>query len=507
MAQVLDRTRTERWEYELGELLTTGAKNDKRDFTIYADNPKGFFVEVLHDHLLYDLQEEVIESVRVNPLTTVRGAHSMGKDHVAAGLGLWFAFCKPGRTKVMVTGPTQHQVEEILFEDELKRAHEAGRLPGQLYTKALRIPRRPVDQHQRLIFGRVSTEIAKLTGHHAPFVMCIVTEAQDKDVSDLAFDAALANATGPNDRILVVGNPTEPTGSFWATHQVNSAWHKIIMPATKHPNVIHGKMIIPGGPSRESLERQKKEWGEDSPDWRTRVLAEFPISASDALLREEWIKRAVDRYTATGQQTYIGTVPIGQEAAQRAPFYIGIDVARFGGDYNVICVVQNGVVKHQEFWASTDTVETEAKIIRFLTRIGYQKGMDRVAVDEGAAGGGASVLDHLNDQGVEAEGFNGARRAEDDPDHYANQRAWAYWMLRRAFEDGVITIPADPMLLEELRAITYTFNNKEGVQIAKKSIIKTTLHRSPDRADALMMAWSLTGGGISLGGTLTNVGF
>jgi hypothetical protein len=503
MAQILDRTRTARWAEELGDMLSQGAKDDKRDFTVYADDPKGFFYDVLHDHLLYDLQLDIIESVRTQPLTTVRGAHSMGKDHVAAGLGLWFAYCKPGRTKVMITGPTQHQVEEILFEDELKRAHESAKLPGQLYSKALRIPGKP----SRLIFGRVSTEIAKLTGHHAPYVMCIVTEAQDKDVSDLAFDAALANATGPNDRILVVGNPTEPTGSFWATHQVNSAWNKIIMPATKHPNVIHGKMIIPGGPSRESLERQRKEWGEDSQDWRTRVLAEFPASASDALLREEWIKRAIDRYQATKEQPIIGTAPIGNEASQRAAYSIGIDVARFGGDFNVIAVLQNGRLIHLEFWASTDTVETERKIVRFLTKIGYQNGKDRVAVDEGAAGGGASVLDHLQDQGVECEGFNGSRRAEDDPDHYANLRAWAYWMLRRAFEDDLITIPSDPMLLEELRAVTYTFNNKDGVQIAKKSIIKTTLHRSPDRADALMMAWSLTGGGISTGGALGNFGF
>src|SRR5207248_1982553 len=141
----------------------------------------------------------------------------------------------------------------------------------------------------------------------------------------------------------------------------------------------------------------------------------------------EWIKRACERYAARVVAP-IGTVPPGTEQ-ERSSYAIGIDVARFGGDNNVIAVLQNGRLIALECWASTDTVETEARILRFLRQIGYRQS-DRVTVDEGAAGGGAGVLDHLIAAGIQADGFNGARRAYEDPDRYENLRAWAYWALR-----------------------------------------------------------------------------
>src|SRR6266702_2471004 len=145
----------------------------------------------------------------------------------------------------MLTGPTQHQVDEILFGDELYRAHARAKLPGVLRSHSLRIPGKP----KRTIFGRVSTEVARLTGHHAPHVMCIITEAQDERVGNVAFTAVQGNATGPDDRILVVGNPTEPTGAFYDTHVQNSSWTKIHISAFDHPNIIEKRIVIPGGPS------------------------------------------------------------------------------------------------------------------------------------------------------------------------------------------------------------------------------------------------------------------
>lgn len=517
--QALDRKFTEQVladaedeDTDLGELIHKGPDKDARDYTVYADDPRGFFRDVLKDEKLYDKQEEIIAAVRTEPLVTVRGCHGAGKDHVAAGLSLWYGYCKPTRTKVMLTGPTQHQVDEILFGDELARAHSRAKLPGELRSHTLRFWSTGKDgkKRRRTIFGRVSTETARLTGHHAPHVMCVITEAQDERVGEVAFTAVHGNATGPNDRIVVVGNPTEPTGAFFNTHAQNSQWAKFQISAFDHPNVkFHlkpgDKGYIPGGPDDIWVERMRREHREDSLFWRTRVLAEFPTSASDALLNHEWIEAAVKRWQLFDALRQANLSPINLAT----PKHAGIDVARFGGDSNVVAVLRGIYLVAMEAWSSTDTVTTEQRIATVLYRNGFETNSTggSVYVDEGMAGGGANVCDHLAAAGWQAMGFNGSKNPPDQEDRVANFRAWGYWMLRLAFESGQIAIPPDQLLIDELKAITYRYDDRNRVLISKKHEIKSTLHRSPDRADALMMAYALQAGGVGEGGATGYFGF
>lgn len=512
MALSVNRDTVKRLSYRTEESLAHyDERNETRDFTQYENDPRGFFRDVLKDEKLYDAQIEVIDHVLKEPLVTVRGCHGAGKDHVAAGLALWYAYCKPTRVKVLMTGPTQHQVDEILFGDELLRAFTKAKLPGELRSHSLRALVKGKDGkfYRRYIFGRVSTETARLTGHHAPHVMVIITEAQDTRVSEIAFTAAKGNATGRHDRILVVGNPTEPTGEFFATHRANSIWKKVHIPASRHPNVAlklepEDLRYIPGGPDIQWVERVRKEDGEDSRFWRTRVLAEFPESASDALLKSEWISAAVERW----KRWKLKQDALLNEQADAAPSF-GIDVARFGGDSNVVAYLRGIVLVMFEAWSATDTVETERRIIESLRRHGLEQSESdgRIYVDEGMAGGGAGVLDHIVAAGWGAMGFDGSKAALEYPERYANMRSWGYWMLRTAFESGQIAIPDDHMLIEELSAITYSYDNKNRILMCKKTDIKATLHRSPDRSDALMMGHSLIAGGLSVGGASGNFGF
>jgi phage terminase large subunit len=63
--------------------------------------------------------------------------------------------------------------------------------------------------------------------------------------------------------------------------------------------------------------------------------------------------------------------------------------------------------------------------------------------------------------------------------------------MRERFQDGSIDIdPADDDLAAELAAIKYKFTSNGKIQIEKKAEMKTRVGRSPDRADALMLAFS-----------------
>ncbi len=69
-----------------------------------------------------------------------------------------------------------------------------------------------------------------------------------------------------------------------------------------------------------------------------------------------------------------------------------------------------------------------------------------------------------------------------------NRRAAAYWTLRRRLEDGTLALPPDDELFDELLAIRWRPTPEGKVRIEAKDDLKARLGRSPDKADAVVMA-------------------
>jgi translation initiation factor IF-1 len=70
---------------------------------------------------------------------------------------------------------------------------------------------------------------------------------------------------------------------------------------------------------------------------------------------------------------------------------------------------------------------------------------------------------------------------------FQNRRAQYYWKLMRAFDEGRVDIDDDE-LANELCYIEAKYGRK--IKILEKDQIKVRLKRSPDLADAMMLAWS-----------------
>lgn len=225
------------------ELVARHGATSDEGYSRYADNPVGFIRDVLGAEP-WTRQVEIAEAVRDRPLVTVRSCHAAGKDWLAARLALWWVYARHGL--VVMTGPTAAQVEEILMRREVATAFEAGDLPGELHVRALR----PAGGGKAGVLARTATGVHGLTGLHEPRVLFVITEAQDPDLSH-AFDAAFACATGADDRIVTLGNPTEPDGRFYRAHRPGSDWHAVKIAAKDVPNVTEGRTVVPGLLARE----------------------------------------------------------------------------------------------------------------------------------------------------------------------------------------------------------------------------------------------------------------
>jgi len=462
---------------EVGELLERHDRGRSlAEFREYREDPVGFIREELEGEP-WEAQVEVAESFRDNPLTVVRSANGIGKDWTAARLALWWAYARKGL--VVLTGPTLRQVKSILMGEVRSAWARARGLPGELFELALRLNR----SEPSGILAFTSSEASKKTGFHAPALAVIITEAQG--VEDDTYEAALANATGEESRILALGNPLSRATRFYRLFEYDGAWERFKIPAQEHPNVREGREIIPGAVTRSFIDRMATEYGETSGIYGSRVLAEFPSEdAEEVLVRWAWLEAAAERWSA-GE---FGSVP------EDVGPVVAVDPARFGADSSVAAVRLGPVLRDFFQWRGKDTMRSAGEVTKLVARLradGFES--VTVVVDESGLGGG--VLDRLRenfreDGAVRFRGFQGGSGPE-ERDRFQNARAESFWRLRRLLEDGLVALPDDPDLFEELAETRWEVTAQGRIQLEPKEALKSRIGRSPDKGDAAAMAFSV----------------
>ena len=463
-----------RLDAEIGDLLERHERTrDLSEFTRYRDQPLAFIREVLKGEP-WSRQVEIAEAVRDAPLVVVRSCNAAGKDWIAAHLALWWIYARQGL--VLLTGPTERQVREVCMSEVHRAFAKARELPGELYQMALRLGRGETAG----LLAFTSTDASRVTGFHAPRILAVLTEAQG--VEDFAWEGLLACATGPEDRVLAVGNPLAPSGRFYAVSRSRS-WEAIRISASEHPNLRNGSTPIPGGPSRAFIERIASEFGRDSGIYQSRVEGEFPDQGEEGLFRRSWLEAASEETTE----------PWRLEADER--LVLAVDPARFGPDLTAVAVRRGAVLEDLiTFGGRLDLMETVGKLRELFAQVGVRPtsrarrsvGTGLVIVDE--VGLGAGVLDRLRELGYRARAFNGGRSPKVRK-RFLNARAEAYWRLRELLEAGEIVLPPDDDLFDELLAIRWRPTPEGKIRIEAKEELKSRLGRSPDRADAVCMAF------------------
>lgn len=500
-----------RVEAQLGELIEkrTRRKAGRVNFAKYRDDPVGFIRAILKAEP-WDKQEEIARSLLDSPLVAVQSANGVGKDWIAAALALWWVYARRGL--VLITGPSERQVHEIIMRTEIARFHARAGLPGELYTGALRLP-------EDVAFDRVgilaqtssgADGASKLTGHHAPRILILITEAQG--VESFAWEGLLSCAVGAEDRVLAIGNPVAPVGMFFTITRPSSPWRTFTVSAFDHPNVAQDDpTLIPGGVTRAFIERVRQNFGGvASPSYIARVLGQFPETSLTSLVSRAWLEAAVRRYES-GEF---------EEQARASGWTAGVDVARHGDDSSCLALRRGPVLRSVETWHGADTMLTTGRVIEALRKRRlapraaewnpfYASGPDNphpmdaglmdpdVTIIVDATGLGSGVYDRLVEQGWSASEHWSAG-APRDKERFKNRRAEVFWTFREVLENGTIALPRDEELFEELLAHQWKPDSAGRIQIEAKDELRARLGRSPDRADAVTMAFGaadVTSGG------------
>lgn len=457
-------------------------------FEEYEEDPVSFAREVLGVEL-WAKQREVVESVAQNRQTVVLGGHGVGKDVAGACAALWVVYARG--MLVLVTASVRRTAESVFLQRELAPIFREAPvdLPGDLYQRKLQVP--GTEAEIRTMTG---TGASSLTGfHHGRGVLTILSEAQD--VPDHAWEAMAANRTSEHGRALVLGNPVRAEGKFYeVAHQTN--WHRTQIPVFEHPNLQEGKAVIPGGPSEAWVKERRKDWGPKDPRYRGRVKAEFPESHSQGLVRASWIREAAERY---GDWEFY-------EDLEEELTVLAVDVSLDGPAETIACLRAGRHVIDFLAIEGNTTPEIARRVydVAKTTHNDEYSQLQRIVVDGLGVGAGVHgalkempaltrMVRHgrrrIREVAAQIVPYKGSRAAHFE-DRFANLRTQAYWHLRERLQEGEIALPPEPDLTEELMRTRWELGPDDRLAIEPKRKLESRLGRSPDRLDALAMAYA-----------------
>lgn len=496
-----------------------------------------------HDKLGIDLwykQTEASDSVVNNKNTAIKAGHGVGKSFWAAMLTCWWIDTRPiERVFVATTAPSADQVTGILWR-EIRKAHQLS----HKLAKADPSRYRPLpgyitqDNKWKDDLGNIIAQGRKppdnkaddaFQGFHDGYVLAIGDEACG--LSESMIDG-LANITSNNNsRRVLIGNPTNPLSYFGKIFKEDTgAWSLQTISVMDSPN-FHGRGrcechknqpvglgMSPDALSKltndEYVEDKKKEYGEDSPRYKSRVLGEFAYDSGDTLFSEFDLAQAKNAVVFPDIES---------------PYVVlGVDVARLGQDSTYVYRFDRGTVQstdpltneplgvdllddetHEplvggklrllQTWkdAPITSREMEDKDGKWTIWKGTSERVhelamavhaDEVRID--ATGLGAGVIDAVWALAKRRYKVIEMYGSGETPDRraYHNQRAFQYSEMRRRMFQGLIDVdPDDEQLVDELGGILYGFSATSGGMLieAKEAMKKRGVH-SPDRADA---AW------------------
>lgn len=444
---------------------------------VYWDDPVAFAEDML-DFDPDDWQRAAMADVATHPRTSIRSGQGVGKTAFEAALVIWFLCCRPN-PKVVCTAPTRQQLHDVLWA-EVAKWLERSRVKNLLKWTKTKIY---MIGHEERWFAtaRTATKPENMQGFHEDYMLFIVDEASG--VADPIMEAILGTLSGPENKLLMCGNPTRTSGVFYDSHNRDRdkfRTHKVSSLDSKRTSKDNIQMLI-------------DKYGAESDVVRVRVYGEFPKAEADAFIALELAELAAGA----------AVEPTGDT------LHLGVDVARFGGDETVIAPRIGMKVFKLRCYNRQDTMVTAGWCIstgkEFLRKYPHLSSV-KIKVDDTGVGGG--VTDRLNEI-IKEEGLlnweivpvnNGSRPSESEGEYYDSLGTEMWARLRDILQENfsahvqgktsVIELPQDERLVTQLTQRKYRMTSRGKIALERKEDMKKRGLDSPDRADAVVLAFA-----------------
>lgn len=438
--------------------------------TPYRNNPEGFVRDII-GAVPTEQQKEALEAVRTGTHVSIKSGHGTGKTTFLSWIILWFLYTRYN-ARVPCTAPTEAQLKDVLWA-EVSIWHQQM---DEFFQKKFTITS---DHIYHNLYPKTWFAVARtarkekpeaLQGFHGGELLFIIDEATG--VAEEVFTVVRGALTEEANRCIMTSNPTRTQGFFYNSHTLweGDPWHCLTFNGEDSPRV-----------SERYVREIAVEFGKDSDMYRIRVLGEFPVEDDFVLIPKKWVEAAFER-----RISHINR--LGKQQFDSC----GVDVARYGENKTVFALVRHATVVGLLQYGKKNTMHTAENIIELCKRMESVN----IKVDEIGVGGG--VIDRCYQRGFPVTGVD-VSKAATDKERFQNKRAEHYWNLRQRFEEGSISLyPLNTQLsrenkiklIEQLCSIRYEYNPSGKIVIWSKEKMRKEGIKSPDLADAIMLAFA-----------------
>lgn len=473
----------------------------KNPYLIYEEDPIGFIEKGLGE-TLWTKQKEIVSSVRDNKRTAVPACHAPGKSHIAARIIAWWIAVHPvGTAQVVTTATTFRQVKNILWP-HIRKLVKKSNIGGEVNQVEWKIDGELV----AFGFSPADTDETAVQGIHAPHLLVVVDEAGG--LSQTLGVALESLMTGGHTRLLLLGNPPTDNEDSWFERACNSDLYNVIpIGAYDTPNFTGEEAGIcrscPPSVSEHPVASHLvdetwvqdviNEFGEDSAFVEARVHARFPRMSTNRTIPYGWLEQASENEN-----------PLIDNKIR-----LGVDVAADGGDEFVVAWADGyvGTVRHRSSGsANSNPVDVAGMVLQQILeaeKIHRERQIREpvmVKIDSIGVGWGVSgILKRWRDEqrhNAVIVAVNVAERAKDSG-KFHNQRAEMWWNFRTLVQPIIsegnvsqsIKLDVDTKALAQLSGPTYKSDSSGRIVIESKKDMKRRGMHSPDRAEALLLAF------------------
>ncbi len=426
-------------------------------------------------------QSYVLDAMAEPGQYALQWANGCAKTATAALFLLWFLDCYPGG-KALTTAGTWSQLKEQLWRE----------IP--MWAERLKRPIVPAGEAMLqtginlgpdwAAFARAADRADTFEGVHGDYILILVDEA--KAIKPEIFGAFRRIMRGnPNCKcwIVCLSSPGSPIGPFYDITNGDQAhrWRTFKLSAYESERV-----------TLDQIATDAEDLGEESPLFISMDVGEFPAEGEDTVVPLSWAQAAIGRIVEVGGLNFLG-----------------IDVARHGGNESVMASMKGRRVALERTYRGKDLVWTANTAMELAARDRYRA----IGVDDAGLGGG--VTDQLKAKSLPVVPIiGGGREGMRQPNRYANLNAEMWFSLRAELDAGFndlanpevgLSLPNDKRLINQLVSARYGYDDLNRRKLEKKKLKKTAATEegdsdSPDRADAVVIAnWMRAGQHTSQG--------
>lgn len=446
---------------------------------VYRKDPVLFAREVL----LFEpdeWQKKALMDLASNPKVAIKSGQGVGKTGMEAVCLLWFLCCFP-YPRIVATAPTKQQLHDVLWSEVNKWMSRSPLLSEILKWTKTYIYMRNYEKRWFAV-ARTATKPENMQGFHEDNMLFIVDEASG--VADPIMEAILGTLSGANNKLLLCGNPTRTSGTFFDAFNADRAIYKChTVSSADSPRT-----------NKDNIKSLIRKYGEDSNVVRVRVKGEFPKQEDDVFIMLSIVEHC----------TMIDLPE--DKAISRISF--GVDVARYGNDETVIAKNVGGKITLPVSFRGQSLMTTVGKIVQQYREVIKEypayRGKIFVNIDDCGLGGG--VTDRLEEVKAEEKlsrmvivPVNAAAKVPDDVvedgkgkvkacEIYENMTTYLWGTVKDRMTLEEISLENDNELVAQFSCRKYRLTSRGRMLLESKEEMKKRGIESPDRADAVALS-------------------